>query len=284
MINSTSISAEIRSRRAARDTLQPATAFLILDTESVPDGRLISRVKYPGEAISPEEAIRRAQDEAREQSQTGSDFLPVTFQYPISVCVLRVAGDFTLQALAALDAPQYRPEEMVRKFWQGVAHYKAKLVTFNGRGFDLPLLELAAFRHGCSARDYFYNSRNRYGGNHIDLFDWMSNYGACRMAGGLDLLAKLLGKPGKMDVSGDQVYAMHQAGQLREINDYCMCDTLDTYFVFLRTRVMLGELTPEVEKILIHRARAWISDKAHEVPALQQYLARWEEVPRNHAG
>jgi len=280
MVSSSSISAEIRNRRAVRDTSQPATAFLILDTESVPDGRLISRVKYPGENLPPEEAIRRAQEEAREQSQTGSDFLPVTFQYPVSVCVLRVAGDFTLQALSALDMPHYRPEEMVRKFWQGVGHYKAKLVTFNGRGFDLPLLELAAFRFGCSARDYFYNSRNRYGGNHIDLFDWMSNYGACRMSGGLNLLAKLLGKPGKMDVAGDQVYAMHQAGQLREISDYCMCDTLDTYFVFLRTRVMLGELTPEVEKILIHRARAWIVEKGREIPALQQYLDSWEEPLR----
>lgn len=279
MVNSSSISTEIRNRRAARDTLQPATAFLILDTESIPDGRLINRVKYPDENLPPEEAIRRAQQEAREQSLTGSDFLPVTFQFPISVCVLRVAADFSLQALTALDTPQYRPEEMVRKFWQGAGHYKAKLVTFNGRGFDMPLLELAAFRYGCSARDYFYNSRNRYGGNHIDLFDWMSNYGACRLAGGLNLLAKLLGKPGKMDVSGDKVYAMYQAGQLREINDYCMCDTLDTYFVFLRTRVMLGELTPEVEKILIHRARAWIGEKAHENLALQQYLDRWDVNP-----
>src|SRR5207302_9621106 len=129
---------------------------------------------------------------------------------PISICVLRLAGDYTIQALSALDAPQYRLDQMVRDFWRGVAHYKAKLVTFNGRGFDLPLLELAAFRYGCSARDHFYNSRNRYNGNHIDLCDWLSNYGACRMNGGLNLLSKLLGKPGKFDVAGDQVFALHQ--------------------------------------------------------------------------
>src|SRR5262249_38153642 len=194
----------------------PRTAFLILDTESVPDGRLLGKVKYPGEAISPDEAIARAQSEAREQSRDGSDFLPVTFQYPIAVCVLRVAPDFTLQALACLDAPDFRPTEMVRKFWLGVARYKAKLVTFNGRGFDLPLLELAAFRYGLSARDHFLNSRNRFAGNHIDLFDWLSNYGACRLSGGLDLLAKMLGKPGKMGVTGDQVYQMYRDGRLQE--------------------------------------------------------------------
>ena len=214
---------------------------------------------------------------ARELSTTGSDFLPVTFQIPVSICVLRVAGDFTIQALTALDAPHFRTEQMVRDFWRGVGHYKSKLVTFNGRGFDLPLLELAAFRHGCVARDYFYTSRNRYNGNHIDLFDWMSNYGASRMAGGLNLLAKVLGLPGKMEVAGDQVYSMHRAGKLNEINDYCLCDTLDTYFVFLRTRVLLGELTPEVETMLIHKARQWIAARTDESAALRQYLSHWPQ-------
>src|SRR5215472_11898526 len=279
MVNS--ISADIIARRKAAAALRasegPATAFLIVDTESVPDGRLIGKVKYPGENLSPEEAIARAQAEAREASRDGSDFLPVTFQYPIAVCVLRVAADFSLQALACLDAPDFRPREIVRKFWLGVSRYRPKLVTFNGRGFDIPLLELAAFRWGYSVRDHFYNSRNRYNGNHIDMLDWLSNYGACRMAGGLNLLAKLLGKPGKMDVSGDQVYALHKEGRLREINDYCTYDTLDTYFVFLRTRVLSGDLTAEHEATLVKRARAWLESKTMELPALRQYLENWQE-------
>ena len=188
-----------------------------------------------------------------------------------------MAGDFSLQALACLDAPEFRPREIVRKFWLGVGKYRPKLVTFNGRGFDLPLLELAAFRYGCQARDYFYNSRNRYNGNHIDMFDWMSNYGACRLAGGLNLLAKLLGKPGKMEVSGDQVYALYKAGRVQEINDYCMFDTLDTYFVFLRTRVLLGEMPPSDEAALVRRARVWLTAKVAEFPALQQYLEHFAE-------
>jgi 3'-5' exonuclease len=279
MVNrfSANLSAEIAARRSAKAGQEPATAFLVLDTESVPDGELLARVKYPAESLTPEEAIERAKAEARELSRDGSDFLPVTFQVPVAVCVLRVAADFTLQALKCLDVPAYRPREIVRQFWVGLARYKAKLVTFNGRGFDLPLLELAAFRHGCCARDYFVNSRNRYNGNHLDLFDWLSNYGACRMAGGLNLLAKLLGKPGKMDVSGDQVYALHKEGRLREINDYCTYDTLDTYFVFLRTRVLSGDLTAEHEAMLVKRARAWLESKTMELPALRQYLENWQE-------
>lgn len=253
----------------------PRTAFLVLDTESVPDGRLLGLTKYRDEHLSPEEAIQRAQAEARDRSREGSDFLPVSFQYPIGVCVLRVGTDFALQAVASLDAPQFRPREIVRKFWSGLDHYRAKLVTFNGRGFDLPLLELAAFRYGCGGRDYFQNSRNRFNGGHLDLMELLSNYGACRLVGGLNLLSKILGKPGKMEVSGDQVYAMYREGKLQEINDYCMFDTLDTYFVFLRTRVLTGDLSLAQEHDLVLRAKDWLTGKSVELPALKQYLANW---------
>ena len=253
-------------------------AFLVLDTESVPDGKLLARINYSEENLSPEDAVCKAQAEAREASKKGSDFLPVTFQVPVAVCVLRVGTDFGLQTVTCLDAPLFRPREIVKKFWAGINAYpapKTKLVTFNGRCFDMPLMELAAFRYGCSAHEYFYNSRNRFHAKHIDLCDWLSNFGAARMTGGLDLLSKILGKPGKMEVAGDQVYQMHREGKLQEINDYCMCDTLDTYFVFLRTRVLTGDLTLEREHELVAQAKAWITAKVAEVPALQQYLNNW---------
>ena len=266
--------AEMFTRAAAAPETGARTAFLVVDTESVPDGRLLSAVKYAGENLSPEDAIERARGEARETSWTGSDFLPVTFQVPVGVCVLRVGADFALQAIACLDAPHFRPREIVKKFWLGVACYKAKLVTFNGRAFDMPLLELAAFRYGYSARDYYQNSRNRFNGP-IDLCDWLTNFGACRMAGGLDLLAKLLGKPGKMEVAGDQVYQMYRDGKGQEINDYCLCDTLDTYFVFLRTRILTGDLNLEQEADLVGRAKELLEAKTPEFPVLRKYLDNW---------
>ena len=202
-------------------------AFLVLDTESIPDGRLLQLTKYAGQNVTAEEAVTKAQEEARAASTTGSDFLPVSFHYPISVCVARVGHDFRLQQVTCLDSPSFRPREITEQFWRGAARYnRAKLVTFNGRGFDLPLLELAAFRYGCSALDYFQKSRNRFNG-HLDLLDWLTNYGGYRLAGGLNLLAKILGKPGKMDVAGDQVYGMYLGAKLQEINDYCLSDTLD---------------------------------------------------------
>jgi predicted PolB exonuclease-like 3'-5' exonuclease len=251
-------------------------SFLIVDTESIPDGDLLARVKYAADNLSPEDAIARAQEEARQASKTGSDFLNVAFQVPVAVCVVKVANDFSIQAITCLDAPQYRPKEIVRKFWLGVSMYeRAKLVTFNGRGFDMPMLELAAFRHGLSIAEYSQRSRSRFQGNQLDLLDWLTNFGACRLMGGLNLLAKMLGKPGKMEMAGDQVYGMHREGKLQEINDYCMFDTLDTYFVFLRTRVMTGDLGPGQEHEVVHNAREFLQSKISELPALSQYLQNW---------
>lgn len=255
------------------------TAFLVLDTESVPDGELLARVKYPHDRLTPDEAIERAMREQVESTWNKSDFIPVSFHVPVAICVLRVGADFSLQQFTCLDAPQFRPREVVQKFWLGVSlHPRCKLATFNGRGFDLPLLELAAFRYGLSCRDYYQGSRNRYGGNTLDLCDWMSNFGASRMSGGLNLLAKLLGKPGKMEVDGSEVLRFHRQGRLREINDYCLCDTLDTYFVFLRSRVLTGDLTFDQEQLLVDRARDYLDGKVDEMPALKKYLAHWDEV------
>jgi predicted PolB exonuclease-like 3'-5' exonuclease len=261
-----------RASNAADTSTQ--TAYLIIDTESVPDGRLLRLVKYPELSLSDDEAIDKAQQEARENSYTGSDFLPVTFQLPVSVCVARVGRDFSLERITCLDAPHYRPKEIVCQFWAGLEKHHAKLVTFNGRGFDMPLLELAGYRYACPALSYFQKSRNRYSGA-IDLLEWFTNFGAYRMNGGLNLLAKMLGLPGKMNVTGDQVLKLYRERRLQEINDYCMCDTLDTYFVFLRTRVMMGELSFEREVELVAAAREYLRERAVEIPALGQYLENW---------
>jgi predicted PolB exonuclease-like 3'-5' exonuclease len=264
-------------------TAPPPPAFLVFDTESVPDGRLLSLVKYAHENIAPEEADERAREEARQQSAKGSDFIPVAFQYPVATCVLRVGADYRLQALTSLDAPQFRPRKIVEQFWAGVTRYREKhgkavqIVTFNGRGFDLPLMELAAFRYGVSAKEHYALSRKRVDGWHLDLMEWICSFGAYRLSGGLDMLSKLLGKPGKMEVRGDKVYPMFLEGKLQEINDYCMFDTLDTFFVLLRTRVLTGELTLEDEHRAVLQAREWLQTQIAALPALQVYLDNWGE-------
>lgn len=252
------------------------TAYLVFDVETVPDGELIGRVKYPGQGLGPQEAVARFRQELLDRGR--SDFIPPSFCYPVAVCVARVAADFRLQAITSLDAPAFRPCELVRAFWHGLAHYQATLVSFNGRSFDMPVLELAAFRFGTSVPGHFndrFGRRYRYGTAHLDLHDWLSNHGACPVAGGLDLLSKLLGKPGKMTTTGADVYDLFLARRTDQINDYCMFDVLDTYFVFLRTRVMTAQIDLDTEQDRMAQARQWITSQLERHPHLARYLEHW---------
>ena len=257
-------------------------SYLVFDVEAVADGELVSRVRYAKDNLSGADAIRRYRDELI--AETGRDVLPPSFMLPISVAVAKVAADYRLIDLAVLDEPQYRPHVIARGFWQGWRHYgRPALVTFNGRGYDLPVLELAAYRYGIPLSDWFnigaksYEQfRNRYNVEaHIDLMDLFTNFGATRMAGGLNLLANLIGKPGKTGVDGSQVQDMYDAGRAAEINDYCRCDVLDTYFVFLRTRVLIGKLPLEEEQAIVHETKSWLGARAADSRAYAHYLEHW---------
>jgi 3'-5' exonuclease len=157
------------------------------------------------------------------------------------------------------------------------------LVTFNGRGYDLPVLELAAYRYGIAIPEWFNldarsfeQSRNRYNTSaHIDLMDLFSNFGAGRVTGGLNLLANLIGKPGKTGIDGSKVQEMYDAGKSKEINDYCRCDVLDTYFVFLRSRVLTGQLTIEAEQEIVTEAYRYLEQESEGNAAYQHYLEHW---------
>jgi predicted PolB exonuclease-like 3'-5' exonuclease len=259
-----------------------APEFLVFDTESVADAALVARLRYPGEQIEPREAVRRYRSELMAKYE--SDFIPYTYQLPISVAVAKVTGDFRLLDVVVLDEPEFRPHIITENFWRGWEIYRRPtLVSFNGRGFDVPLLELAAFRFGVSIPSWFsvagksYDQpRSRYNTqSHIDLCELLTNFGCTRFVGGLNLAANLLGKPGKMQVQGDMVQDMYDAGRLAEINDYCRCDVLDTYFVFLRSRVLVGRLTIEAEQKLVAEAKHFLEERSAGVAAFRCYLEHW---------
>ena len=262
--------------------MPPAVRYLVFDVESVADAELVAKIRYSGESLEPVEAVQRYRAELMEKYQ--SDFVPYTFQIPISVAVGKVTADFQLTDVVVLDQPEFRPHVITENFWRGWEKYRRPtLVTFNGRGFDLPLLELAAFRYGLQIPGWFQGGgkayeqpRNRFNTKaHIDLCELLTNFGCTRFTGGLNLAANILGKPGKMDVQGDMVQDMYNAGRLAEINDYCRCDVLDTYFVLLRALVLTGQLPLGKEQGLIATTKQWLEQKSEEVSAYALYLERW---------
>jgi hypothetical protein len=255
--------------------------FLVFDIETVPDGELISRIRYPGEQLEAQAAIEKYQQELLETK--GSDFIPQTYHLPVSVVIGKVNSRYELVDLVALDEQQGRSHIITQHFWKGWEKYRATLVTFNGRGFDLPVMELAAFRYGISLEKWFEinrksfdQPRNRFNlRSHFDVQEVLSNFGASRMIGGLNLMANLIGKPGKMDIAGDMVHELFNAGKLQRIHDYCRCDVLDTYFVFLRTSVLAGNLQLDQEQQVVRKTREWLESRCEEYPIYQQYLDNW---------
>jgi hypothetical protein len=257
-------------------------AYLVFDVEAVADGDLIKRVKYPDDELTHAEATAKYRAELLEKN--GKDILAPTFVLPCAVAIGKVSADFRLLDLTVLDAPEFRPSEITKRFWQGWLHYgRPRFVTFNGRGYDLPVLELAAYRYGISLPAWFNiearsfeQSRNRYNIDaHLDLMDLFSNFNASRVTGGLNLLANLIGKPGKTGIDGSMIQDMHYAGRDEEINDYCRCDVLDTYFVFLRSQVITGRLPLDEEQRIVEETKTWLETQSASSPAYEHYLQHW---------
>jgi predicted PolB exonuclease-like 3'-5' exonuclease len=260
--------------------------YLVFDVESVADGQLVSRIRYPDKDYDPDSAIDRYRQELLDKHE--SDFIPYTFQIPVAVSIAKVSAGFELLDVVSLDEPQFRSHVITENFWRGWFKYgMPTLVSFNGRSFDIPLMELAAFRYGVgipawfNLKDKAYDQkRNRYNlAAHFDLHDVLTNFGATRLSGGLNLIAALLGKPGKMDVAGHMVQDLYASGKLDKINDYCRCDVLDTYFIFLRVSVLTGQISLEREQELVEAARNWLQQRVDRHPSFENYLAQWSSWP-----
>lgn len=215
-------------------------AFAVFDIETRVDKSLLNRAFYAGDGIDDQEAYRRFLEGSR------SDFAPVSLHVPISIAVGDVDESYLLRSVESLALVDYSEEKLVREFWSRVERFKGCLVTFNGRHFDLPVLELAALRYGVAVPNYFAepnSPRYRYAeARHLDLYELLTNYGAVRLRGGLDLLLKMIGMPGKGAIDGARVQELYEAGRMDEIHRYCRSDVIQTYFLLLRVELMRGRL------------------------------------------
>jgi predicted PolB exonuclease-like 3'-5' exonuclease len=219
--------------------------FVTLDLETVPDETLVSAVDgVPGRPYA--EQLRRVVADRRARSGGRSDFLPLPYHRPVAACLLEAVEEGGIVRVTDVSAWADRAGEdeatFLARIWDRIAG--AALVTFHGRGFDLPVLELRSLKHGVPTPGWFAGARRGGSADHLDLKDLLSAQGAATAAP-LDLYAKLVGLPGKEDVAGADVPALYDAGALDRISAYCMTDVVQTYLLFLRYRLLEGTLTPD---------------------------------------
>lgn len=215
----------------------PSAEYLILDIETIPD---VDRWKPPEVTEATPAPARGA-------------FPPTWAHRIIVIGCLWLDHSYRLKRLGVIDPEgrQGTPDEVERHlledFSRFVGRARPMLVTYNGRGFDLPVIVMRSLCHGISL-GWYYRERNvryRYSEEgHLDLCDWLAEHGATR-SGSLDAIARLIGLPGKVGIDGSQVEGLYKAGQLAEVQRYCLADVAQTAFLFLRFRLLQGVMRPD---------------------------------------
>ena len=259
--------------------------YLVFDIETRVDKELVKQVYDPDDSLTLEQAYDAARDQMLKRSNQQSDFFPVPFHIPISIATLGADESYRIVSLGCLGTDRYSESELVERFWQ-IFENAQTLITFNGRGFDLPVLETQALKHGFSIGRYFGNSQDRFAYRssryndafHIDLCDYLSNFGAVHPRNSLNLLAKLIGLPGKYTIEGEDVEYLFRQGRHKEINQYCITDVLQTYGLFLRVELLRGKLTQEGYREAVKAARDNLTERALGAGTenfLTEFLQRW---------
>lgn len=248
------------------------------DIETVPDVEFGRRL-WQLDDLSDEDvatAMTFKQLQAR-----GTDFLPLHMHRIVAISVaLRTGDSFRVWSLGDESAAE---AELVRRFFDGIDRYTPDLVSWNGGGFDLPVLHYRALLHGIRAprywelgdsdREFRYNNYlSRFHWRHIDLMDVLANF-QMRGRAKLDEVAVLLGFPGKLGMSGDRVWERYSAGAVDEIRNYCETDVLNTWLVFLRFELMRGNLDAAELEREFDLVRTTLESMRQ--PHLDEFLAAW---------
>ena len=217
----------------------------------------------------------------KRQQETGNEFLPLHVQRIVAISVALRSGDtFRVWTLGDKDADE---AEIIRRFYDGIERYAPTLVSWNGGGFDLPVLHYRALKHGIQAprywetgdneRDFRYNNYlSRFHWRHIDLMDVLSGF-QMRGRASLDQMAVLLGFPGKLGMSGDNVWPCWLDGGIDAIRNYCETDVLNTHLVYLRFEFMRGNLDETGLQRELELVRSTII--AMDQPHLTEFVAAW---------
>jgi predicted PolB exonuclease-like 3'-5' exonuclease len=251
------------------------------DIETIPDVELGRRI-YGLDGLTDKQVGYVMQTKRREQS--GTEFLSIEQHRIVAISVaLRSRDSFKVWSLGEPGASE---AEIIQRFFDGVDKYVPDLVSWNGCGFDLPVLHYRALRHGIQAPRYwetgdddqafrFNNYLNRFHWRHLDLMDVLSGFQG-RARASLQNAAMLLGLPGKLGMSGDKVWDAYLDGEIEHIRNYCETDVLNTFLIFLRFELMRGRLNKEAYASECRRVRETLqlSPQSH----LKEFLAAWPET------
>lgn len=254
--------------------------IFVFDIETIPDTASGRRLHNFTDLTDADAA--NAMFKLRRQETGGSEFLRLHLQRIVAISVV-FRSETQLKVWSLGDSTASEPE-IIERFYAGLEKYCPTLVSWNGSGFDLPVLHYRALLHGVQAPAYWETGDNeqafrwnnylsRYHYRHMDLMDILSGYQS-RACAPLDEIACMLDLPGKMGMSGALVWDYFQKGEIEAIRNYCETDVLNTYLVYLRFELMRGKLTREQYQQECLRLRDYLQkeNKAH----FNEFLSAWQ--------
>lgn len=253
---------------------------LVFDIETIPDAAGLRELHaWPAE-LHDSEVVARAQ--ALRIEKTGRDFMPHHLHRVVAIsCLFRDSEGLRVRSLGTLEDGEAR---LIQHFYRTIDKYSPQLVSWNGGGFDLPVLHYRSLVHGIVAerywdmgeddREFKYNNYlNRYHTRHTDLMDVLAMFQG-RAAAPLDELARLCGFPGKLGMDGSQVWSAYCRGELAQIRNYCETDVVNTWLVYCRFQLLRGAFSAEAYRAEMERARTTLA--ALPEPHWSEYLAAWK--------
>jgi predicted PolB exonuclease-like 3'-5' exonuclease len=254
---------------------------LVFDIETIPDlegGRRVHGL----EGLDDKDTASALFTLRRQENGTEFLRLPLQKVVAISVVLRDLDGSLKVWSLGTEDSGE---KELIERFFDGIERFTPQLVSWNGGGFDLPVLHYRALLHGISAPRYwetgeqdtsfrYDNYLSRYHQRHLDLMDLLALYNS-RAVAPLDQVATLLGFPGKMGMSGAKVFDAVQEGKLAAVRDYCETDVLNTYLVYLRFQLLRGRLDKPGYDQETRQLREYLAQQ-QDRPHLQQFLKAWQ--------
>jgi predicted PolB exonuclease-like 3'-5' exonuclease len=178
--------------------------------------------------------------------QKDKEAFPPPFCWEIVCLGYAKLNNYKLEKLGASCLPG-EEKEGIENFNKAVESNKARIISWNGRCYDLPVVSYRSMYHGIPMQWYHVDKsgyKYRYSGDkHYDVKDYLSEYGQHKIS--LNHATKLIGLPGKMEAKGSDVAQMHAEGNTKDIVAYCMTDVLQTLIVFWRVEFLRGVLTKD---------------------------------------
>ncbi len=255
--------------------------ILVFDIETVPDIESGKKL-YELEGLEAEDAAELMFTHRRQETDGKSEFLRHYLQKIVAISVvLKTHDSLKVWTLGDEDADE---AEIIRRFFEGIERYTPTLVSWNGSGFDLPVLHYRSLLHGVVAQRYWEsgeddnsfkwnNYLSRFHSRHTDLMDVLSGYMPMAKAP-LDQIATILGFPGKMGMSGDKVWDCYRNGEIASIRNYCETDVLNTYLVYLRYQLIRGRLVESQYQSECELVKSTLTEEGK--PHLLEFLNAWQ--------